>query len=154
MTAPLESLSDRELDAMLQIRLFGKPEVCRLVGAGTVNDIKRLEPDAYAAYRERGEADDHWERWSPDGATRVVNSFIPEYSGSWAGAGLVVERMWGRDFLFQCENDGEMSGVTRWWTVKFGAWKTDGPYIEATALTFPRAVALAALKALGAAEEA
>ena len=75
----------REMDALIAMRVMGAPEVCTLVGAGTLDDPCRLDhPDA--AWRVRSPLDTYWYRWSPDGSERVVNDFLPNYSTDIAAA--------------------------------------------------------------------
>jgi hypothetical protein len=88
---PMTLPAGRELDALVAERVMGAPPECRLVGAGTLDDPMCLDHPT-AVWRVRTAQDTHWERWSPDGAERVVNEFLPRYSTDLAAAWTVVER--------------------------------------------------------------
>lgn len=141
----------REIDAKVHVHVLGKPETCRLIGEGTPEDPRRLDfPDA--AWRERSIRDDFWERWSPDGAERIV--WAPPYTADtpegWAAMRSVVEAMRGKGFSL------DLSVDALGWSASFEKVVELVPRGKQTTLvgeveadSAPEAVALAALRALG-----
>lgn len=90
----------RLLDAEIHIRVMGMPAESRLIGDGKTMETA-FRPDVLnAAWRVRSPADQYWERWSPDGAERIVNA--PRYSTDITAAMTVVEKMRERGWSFAC----------------------------------------------------
>ena len=134
----------RELDALVAEKVMGWALEHRLVGAGTLADPKRLEPEQ-AVYRVRSEADSYWQNWSPDGADRVLDDMLPRYSTDIAAAWDVVEWLHdaGKLFVLWATTQG------RWIAQVFIRGDDDtGPVADKDADTAPRAICLAALQAV------
>jgi hypothetical protein len=112
-------LTPRQLDVAVAERLFGWTETKLWEGGACVG----VPPDRKTIFD------------------------IPRYSGGWAGAGLVMDALAGRDWLVSVEN--HRAGV---WVAKVMGPTT--PEFAASSPNVGLAVCHAALQALGAAKEA
>lgn len=124
----------RELDALMAEKVMGLPKECTLVGKGILDDPMRLEPER-AAWRVKSPLDKHWDRWSPDGADRIV--VCPPYSTEISVAWEIVEKIGFKGFSMSC-------GISGW----YAAWPEHGA-VSPACETPEMAICLAALKAVG-----
>ena len=140
----------REIDALVAEHVMGQPRECRLVGVGTRADPMRLEP-IDGVWRHRTDNEGYWERWSPDGADKVVNELgVLAYSTSISAAWEVVEKMgeqWDVE-IFRIHNIPSVEPPTEW-ICKTGDVIGDGPMFHARDLTASLAICKAALKSVG-----
>lgn len=86
-----ENGGSRESDAVVAEEVMGAVHQCELV---RFDDGTLGLNEPCAAWRVRSKHDTYWRRWSPDGAEKVVNDFLPHYSTDIAAAWEIVE--WAR----------------------------------------------------------
>src|ERR1051325_3254515 len=86
-----KELSGRKLDAEIHVRVMGFPLECKLVGDGqSAATALHCEPPN-AAWRIKSASDEYWDRWSPNGADRII--IAPPYHESIEAAMQVVEKL-------------------------------------------------------------
>lgn len=146
-------VAGRELDALVAEKVFGQPRECRLIGVGTADDPTRLEP-INGVWRCRTENEDYWERWSPDGADRVVNDLgVAAYSTDIAAAWEVVEKLKADGWDIHIDSIGFNNDIEGEWRTFFSLDNKGGDqvaWVFEDGDTAPHAIALAALKACAA----
>lgn len=133
----------RELDALVHLVVMEAPEVCKLVGAGTLYDPIRLAPPG-AAYRVRSEVDHYWERWSPNGDSRIVNDSVPRYSTDIAAAWRVVAKLRDDGWWFALKQDNTDIWDACFWRGEPRGWF---PTVEARGCSHNNSAPLAICRA-------
>lgn len=156
MSESIDAVDLRALDAEIHICVMGHPAECRLVGDGeTLETALHCEP-ANAAWRVKSDADQYWDRWSPDGAERIV--IAPRYTTDLAAAMQVVEKfidMGGRVSLrgMRFAVDGLADDYKPGWRVNFYLFRRDVPpgtkfSFDTEEESLPLAICRAALAAI------
>lgn len=121
-------MTNRELDALVAEKVMGWTEVLsRRDGGGFFGDVGGVNPNTQTTTR------------------------VPAFSSTWAGTGLVVEEMIGREppILFSLEYGTDGHDVNGWLAVfTVLGFSTRFTHFSGNP-SAPRAVCLAALKAVG-----
>ena len=143
----------RELDAEVHVKVMGLPFESTLVGDGkTAETAWRVEPEN-AAWRVKSAGDAYWDRWSPNGAERIV--IAPHYSSDIVAAMEVVEKfidIGGRVSLrgMRCVTEGWADEYKPLWRVNFYRFQRNVPAgtrfsFDSEAESLPEAICRAAL---------